>query len=247
MSRDYLKKLGLYRATLAFTVVAIILAVAMVYVVHWRVDGGPTFADLFAAVALASLMGISFGYGTLALIFKLYSTEEELQQHTTQDTLTGANNRRYFMGMVEREWQRFRRYGDQFAILIFDIDGFKEINDIYGHLAGDEVLRQIAHVCSNTARSVDTFARYGGDEFVFLAPNSTAVNLPVFLERIRKGLEEMPVLFKGKNILFTISLGAMQASEHMGHYDEVLLGADQALGKAKRAGGNRYAIGEGEM
>ena len=239
MSREILIRLGLYRSTLLFTVVAAVAAAALCSLLSWLLGGEPLGRDVFSALALSVFMGLVFGYATLWLIFRIYDAEAQVNLLSRQDNLTGAKNRRYFVQALEHEWQRFRRYGDQFAVVVFDIDRFKQINETYGPQTGDQVLRQAAAVCIRQARAVDTFARYGADEFVFLAPNSDVVDIDGFMERIRKELSAVRTPVKGEALGFTVSMGACQSHPEMAHYDVVLSRAEQALQQAKQLGGNR--------
>jgi diguanylate cyclase (GGDEF)-like protein len=156
------------------------------------------------------------------------------------DSLTGACTRRILEARLDAEYQRAHRYGHPFCAVVIDVDNFKQINDMHGHAVGDRVLRELADVMRSEMRSSDTLARYGGDEFVWLMPETTSDAAAVAVERLRKSLEcgsaadRQPV---------TISCGV---SEWLGVPEDtaanVLRRADTAMYKAKGAGRNRIEV-----
>ena len=132
---------------------------------------------------------------------------EEIYTMTIKDGLTEIYNKRYFEEALERELSRAQRHQRELSMLIFDIDFFKKVNDTFGHLAGDYVLRELASIISKRSRHEEVFARYGGEEFVVLLPESNsdeAVNLG---EQLRRLVEEHRFVFEGEEIPVTISVG----------------------------------------
>ena len=115
--------------------------------------------------------GVLFGY--LLARIKLLHEKMSLMAHT--DPLTNIYNRLHFGNFLDAEIDRAKRYGGTFSLIFFDLDRFKEINDEYGHLVGDEVLKEVAELVQNANRNADIFARYGGEEFIILAPTPTAI------------------------------------------------------------------------
>lgn len=127
------------------------------------------------------------------LVDALNRATKRLAALSTLDDLTGLHNRRYFYWQLERELQRAKRYGTLFAIVVFDIDGLKRINDGLGHLAGDQLLRTFARVMRENARASDTCARIGGDEFASLALNTTYQTAQALAERLAASFAATPI------------------------------------------------------
>src|SRR5262249_4778534 len=132
---------------------------------------------------------------------------EEIYRLTIIDALTEAHNQRYLLEFLDRELARSARYKRPLSLMVFDIDLFKSINDEYGHLAGDFSLRELASCVRSVIRKEELFARYGGDEFVVVLPESTLENAMLVSERMRSMIENHPFQFDGKPFRVTISLG----------------------------------------
>ena len=166
---------------------------------------------------------------------------QEMYKMTTVDGLTQAYNRRYFMETLEREVLRARRYRREVCFVMIVIDHFKVVNDTWGHLAGDHVLRETARIVADSIRHEDVFGRYGGEEFALLLPE---VGLPGALhvcERLREKLETARLVFGRDELKVTASFGlasTLSLGETFGSLDLVHL-ADEKLYEAKRQGRNR--------
>lgn len=173
----------------------------------------------------------------------LESANRQLEFLSRTDRLTGLNNRGYWQECQEREFSRYQRHKNNTSLLIFDIDHFKNVNDTYGHQAGDEVIR----ICSRTllacAREIDICGRYGGEEFVVLMANTEAEGARIFAERLRKLIARLKVTHDGKEIGFTVSLGICQLTESVKSAQQWLERADQALYVSKENGRNQTNIG----
>jgi len=170
---------------------------------------------------------------------------EKIRLRSVTDELTRLYNRRYFFVRVNEECERVNRYGGGwFSVLILDIDHFKQVNDTYGHLAGDEVLREIAKILKTSVRSTDVPARFGGEEFIVLLPETDLQGGLKFAERIRKKIEEYTFKYKDKTIPVTVSIGvASGGCKDNNRLPDVIIGqADKALYKAKDTGRNRVCI-----
>lgn len=153
------------------------------------------------------------------------------------DALTGLYNRRHFDNTVEREFLRSKRYGGDLTIAIIDIDFFKKINDTYGHLCGDYVLKEVAYLISDNFRKTDLVFRYGGEEFVALLTETSLESAKIPLERLRKKIENSDFIYDGQKINVTVSIGA--SVNNAKTVTEFLDNADKALYKAKNAGRNK--------
>src|SRR3954467_7025954 len=132
---------------------------------------------------------------------------QEIYRLTTVDGLTQVFNRRYFLEQLDREVSRSKRYRRELSLILFDIDHFKAINDTYGHLAGDYVLKQLATVVKGKIRREDVLARYGGEEFAIVLPEIDAANAIAFAEKVRRIVEKAPFKFEETKIAVTVSIG----------------------------------------
>lgn len=179
-------------------------------------------------------------------IFKYLSSDniegayhEEIYRLKTTDGLTGAFNKRYFNEELERELHRFQRYERPLSLLIMDIDHFKQINDEYGHLAGDRVLSQLGLLMSTNIRREDTFCRYGGEEFTVLMPEMDLTGAITMADRLRQLVEEAHFSFEGLDLPVTVSIGVAEADSAMKDVDSFIRVADKRLYSAKENGRNR--------
>ncbi len=167
---------------------------------------------------------------------------EEQRQKALTDPLTGLPNRAAWDERQELEVARWQRYGGELLMAVLDIDLFKRINDNYGHLAGDKVLKIIATELAKRLRKTDFIARFGGEEFVLLIPGTPLEGAQQLLETLRMAIESCPFHFKGERVTITLSAGvsAFAAGERA---EQVFERADQALYRAKRSGRNRIEVG----
>jgi diguanylate cyclase (GGDEF)-like protein len=161
-------------------------------------------------------------------------------ERATVDSLTGLYVRDHFFARLADEDERARRYGGGFALLMADLDGFKDINDRHGHLAGDRFLREIAETLRQQLRAADVACRFGGDEFCLLLPQTGADGARTIAERIRSAIARRVVSFEGLALRSTVSIGFAVYPEHDGgDLQRLLRKADEALYRAKRAGRDR--------
>jgi len=163
---------------------------------------------------------------------------EEIYRMTIVDGLTQIHNKRYLFEALDKELIRARRYDRQLSLLIFDIDYFKNINDQYGHLAGDHVLRELARIVQERIRRDEVFARYGGEEFVIVLPETPLAGGVALAENLRGRVETHPFAFQGERIPVTISVGCAMLGEEKAAA-ELIQRADDKLYEAKRGGRNR--------
>lgn len=163
---------------------------------------------------------------------------EEIYRMTIVDGLTQTHNKRYLFESLEREIIRARRHDRPLAVMMFDIDYFKRINDHFGHLAGDYVLRELADTVQQRIRRDEIFARYGGEEFVIVLPETTIEGAAALAETLRERVETHPFVFQGESIPVTISAGCALVQE-ADTATELIQRADTKLYEAKRSGRNR--------
>ncbi len=159
------------------------------------------------------------------------------------DALTGLLNRRALEDRLKIEQQRAQRYGKAFSLMLLDIDHFKKVNDTYGHVAGDAVLKTLAAVLAQQTRDIDSVARYGGEEFVIVLPETDGSGAKIVAERIRKAVSSTPfALPDGREIDVTVSIGIACFPHSAGNIEAMLERADQALYLAKNTGRNRISL-----
>lgn len=181
------------------------------------------------------------GQRILALQNELIDAREALRFQATRDALTGILNRATIMERMREELQRTERTGGAVGVVLFDLDHFKRVNDTYGHLAGDEVLREVSRRVNTELRTYDAFGRYGGEEFVALFPDIDEEGLARASERLRKAICASPVVFEQDSIPVSASLGVSIRYQNCGAED-VLAEADAALYRAKESGRNRAEL-----
>lgn len=170
---------------------------------------------------------------------------EELQMLATTDSLTGLPNRREFMRRLQEQQGRLQRELDQrAAVLMLDIDHFKNVNDQHGHAIGDAVLRHLATLMKDSQRKVDVLGRVGGEEFAALLPGADNEAARVFAERLRQRIESTPLQLDGLRLAVTVSVGIAAMSADDEKVDAVLVRADKALYCAKHGGRNRVEQAE---
>jgi two-component system cell cycle response regulator len=179
-------------------------------------------------------------------IFKYFSGadveaqyHEEIYRMTIIDGLTQIYNKRYLYEALERELIRGRRHERELCILMFDIDHFKRINDVHGHLAGDYVLKEVARVVQGRIRRDEVFARYGGEEFAIILPETPLSGAVALAETLRQKVADYSFVFQADSIKVTVSLGAALMEEGDRTAEHIIKRADEKLYQAKRTGRNR--------
>lgn len=170
---------------------------------------------------------------------EIHVLQARLSEQANRDPLTGLYNRRYLDSTLERELARCKREGQRLGLMLIDIDHFKQINDTYGHQAGDEVLKKLAVMLSEQARAADVACRYGGEEFLLLLPNMPP---DIALERAGQwctAFAATTFLFGGFRMRATLSIGVATYPDHGESPEELIQCADRALYRAKTKGRNR--------
>ena len=173
---------------------------------------------------------------TGARILKL---EKDLRLLASRDPLTELVNRRTLLETLDVEWKRWRRTGCLLSCVMIDVDLFKRVNDTYGHMAGDAVLRSVSRLFKNCSRETDCVCRYGGEEFAVILPDTDENGAVQWAERYRLAVAQTPVCVDQASIHVTVSLGVAERSANIATPDMLLGAADLALLEAKRAGRNQ--------
>ena len=174
-----------------------------------------------------------------SMVIKLMLLYDETKELSITDGLTGLYNKRYFLEVFDKEIERGRRSNSALSLIVMDIDHFKLINDTYGHLQGDSVLKEVASIIKENIRKIDFPARYGGEEFATILPNTNIENAVNIAEKIRKLMESHNFKAEKEPLKVTISMGVAKLSDNVNDKLELIKMADDALYDAKKSGRNR--------
>ncbi|SMC45222.1 GGDEF domain-containing protein [Sporomusa malonica] len=219
---------------------------------HWRFSESVSLHSLhimLAAFVMANVLGVIFSsslekHRRTEFKARLDETraKEELNRLASIDHLTGILNRRKLVHLTTKEFERFRSSGQSFSVLMIDIDYFKKLNDSYGHAVGDMILREFAAYVANSLYEKNIWGRLGGDEFVLVLLNLPSEQSKQIAERLRLGVNRNPIIYHGKTITFSISIGIAEARDQDSSFESVLKRADEALYHAKRNGRGRIEV-----
>ena len=177
----------------------------------------------------------------LKLQDQLVASREASKEQAMRDPLTGLFNRGAVLDALQRECSRTDRTHGTFGVIMLDVDHFKAINDTHGHLVGDGVLREVASRLRSSLRTYDSIGRFGGEEFLVIAPECSAPAAQELAERLRRCVCDSPIVYSGRTLTVTISLGVSCGAGSPAR-DRLLLGADEALYAAKAGGRNRLEV-----
>lgn len=212
-----------------------IVAIAMPTLIGGLLSPG-WFQGVNFLVGFAVILVTSLGF----LLLHKERAEQSAQRLAITDPLTGTFNRRTFLELADKEIARAERSGSELVLIMLDLDHFKRVNDEYGHLGGDEVLRRLVQVLHGCLRREDLLVRYGGEEFCILVPNVALDQATLMAERARSAVQHARFTFNGWSIPVTISLGVAPLMRGKDQGIDQLVGrADEALYSAKKAGRNR--------
>jgi diguanylate cyclase (GGDEF)-like protein len=175
-------------------------------------------------------------------LFENRKLQERLSDLAVRDPLTGLFNRRFMEETLERELAQATREGTPLSLVIMDIDHFKQLNDTYGHPAGDYALKALTRLLRVRMRRGDVACRYGGEEFVAILPGATIATAVARADSWRRAFQDLHLEFEGRMIRSTLSAGIAEFPRHGRSGQELLFQADSALYQAKRSGRNRVSI-----
>ena len=161
----------------------------------------------------------------------------DLNKKALRDPLTDCYNKKEIEILIEKFLKEFLRYSTPLSVMMIDIDYFKKVNDTYGHLAGDKILKEVVYVIENTIRQSDICGRFGGEEFIVILPNTKLNGAVKLAEKLRKNIQNHKFIFKNQKIFITISIGITSASKSDSLFS-LIERVDKALYKAKK-GRNR--------
>ena len=166
----------------------------------------------------------------------------QVQELAITDKLTGVSSRKYCLERLDEELQRSKKLKNSFSVLMVDVDHFKEINDHYGHLVGDVILKDIARVIKDNTRQIDLMGRYGGEEFLIILTETAVDQARFAAERIRTAVENKSVTAYDEHLSVTISIGISSFPMHAIDVASLIDISDKALYKAKESGRNRVVV-----
>jgi diguanylate cyclase (GGDEF)-like protein len=216
--------------------------------VWWCIDDGSTNGTYVNDEQIAREQGLTNGDRIKVgpTIFKYLSGQdveaqyhEEIYRMTIIDGLTQAHVKRYLLEALEKEIIRARRHARELSFIMFDIDHFKKINDVHGHLAGDFVLKELARIVQGRIRRDEVFARYGGEEFAIVLPETNLEGAKALADGLREKVEQSRFVFQNESISVTISIGVAMLGEPDRTSLDLIKRADGKLYDAKRGGRNR--------
>jgi diguanylate cyclase (GGDEF)-like protein len=234
--RRLYQKIGYRGAVLLHIVIAQMLAMVCALVGSWYLKGRIDRDIVVLAAVIPLVLVLIHSVLDLRLLFQLEHSEQSLLQIAVRDSLTGAYTRQHLLARAQHEVERAWRRPSPLALLVVDIDRFKQINDNHGHAVGDTVLISFVRKCRNVIRHVDLLGRLGGDEFVLVLPECTKEQALRAAERIRKFASDRDT---GKGVSYTLSIGVAVLSPEVNNLENLIHAADQALFVAKQAGRDR--------
>ena len=170
---------------------------------------------------------------------ELESTNARLKETSFKDEVTGLYNRRFFSLRLEEELSRYRRFNHPVSVVLLDLDGFKAVNDEFGHTVGDDTLRDVAQILMKHSRGINVVSRYGGDEFAVLLVETSKAGARLYADRIREVVAKYP-FEHGKVVTSSFGVASLPDDE-VGTAEDLFRAADEALYTAKRAGKNQVA------
>ena len=209
------------------------------YIFATAIPPGPVDAVTVAKVGINLTALVLLAYVATVIAREQRHARDAAVRLSTVDPLTGLFNRTFFFAAVDREIARSLRSNRGFCLLMMDLDELKSINDRYGHYFGDQVLRGVGEVIRLGVRKIDTAARYGGDEFVVLLPETDPTGAWVLAEKVRIGVTELDVRVAGTGVPASISVGVVSFPDDGSTADALMISADQAMYASKRGGKNR--------
>ncbi len=222
--------------SLAAVVASIVITVCISYLVS---SAPPDALGLLIATIAPAIIAPCAGYSTIALSYRLRLANERLRALSETDPLTNTLNRRKFMDVAERELALAERHCYPTSVVIVDFDDFKQVNDKYGHAAGDTALVQTIEVMKSVIRESDVLARFGGEEFILLLPHTAGQGAQSLANRILERVAQTPLKFEETSLTITLSAGSVTCETSRTPLDVLMSRADELLYESKQAGRNR--------
>ena len=199
-------RLGVLRATVLLCLVSSFGSLGLTWLFLAATDRSAMGSAFWISLLVPIPLTLVFGGVCVFLVVSLDQAWDRAHELAMQDALTGLSNRRHFMPAAQREIELAQRHGQPLALMVLDVDHFKSINDSVGHLGGDEVLVQVANRCRQALRTTDLLARWGGEEFIMLLPNTPLAQARQLAERVREMMLAPPsIMVNGQTVAVTAS------------------------------------------
>jgi len=240
---ELILKVGLKKSVILITLFAMVLALlvtgfSVTFLLH--VSPQEKVNHLRVAIIVSLIVAPLIAFELVSLLFKINKLEIETRNLATYDPLTSLFNRRIFYELTDQQLKVACREKSSITLMMADVDGFKQINDKHGHFAGDQTLKLLGKIISDTVRLSDIAGRMGGDEFIFCLPNTTVEGAKVLANRLITAANNANFSFDGKPIKISLSMGVHACvPEHGYDINELFHQADLALYEAKRKGKNQ--------
>ena len=244
----WVSRIGAWRATLLTVVFASLGSFTLTWLSLHLVGGHSSMGNAaWISVLVPVPLALVFGGTSMVLVIALEQAWSTVNELAMVDSLTGLSNRRHFVPAAEREIELARRHHQPLALLLLDMDHFKAINDRHGHLAGDQVLVEVGKRCRETLRTTDLLARWGGEEFIMLLPNTSQAQAQQLAERVRAAVSaSAQLVVDGQSVQVTVSVGvagaAGTATGPTVSLEMLIQQADEALYRAKHAGRDQVSM-----
>lgn len=238
--RSLLFKLGLPKSIVALTIATVVLSLTTTSLLLSFLGEPIQKLDVYLIAFLCPSAITPFvAYFVFKLVFELNSQEQEMRHYAQWDSLTNFLTRRAWFQFAEQYEVIAKRQRQPYTLLMLDLDNFKKLNDDHGHLAGDAILKKFADLTRELARDSDIIGRFGGEEFIFLLPDTSADQAYSLCERLHNKIRNTSLRYNDINLTFTTSIGlACQSIEHDHSLDHLISLADDALYTAKARGKN---------
>ena len=239
--RNAIRFLGYKNSIIIVTAISTLLSVAITFTIYKIFGKDVPYITFLIAIIAPLLIAPFISSYLIRVALELYIIETKLKKLTTHDELTGLYSRRNFFELAENYYSLAKRKDYVFTVVIMDLDHFKNINDTYGHLAGDQALKKIGSVLNKSMRSSDFIGRYGGEEFISLLPETSVDSALKFCEILHEKIKNTDINYEGKDIPITVSIGCTtyDPAKNKVQLDELIKQADEALYQAKHEGRNR--------
>jgi polar amino acid transport system substrate-binding protein len=234
------RKYRIFGLTAVISACCVLISVGITYAVFrlFGIEELSLVHTMYLAAFIPSLIAPVVVFVPLRLIEQLKATESMLEEASQKDYLTGVNNRRRLLELLEREFSASQRYRFPLSLVLMDIDHFKNINDEYGHQTGDYVLKRYCQLVSSAIRTNDIFGRYGGEEFMLVCPHTDLQGAMHLLNRLKSDIGSYEFSSNGHPLTVTSSFGVAARSDSFKNLASFINASDRALYQAKNAGRN---------
>lgn len=242
--RELIRKLGRVNSVILITAFSILLSVTVTVLISYSISG---YQSLGVAIPIAIVVPLiaapASSWPLMGLLIKIDSLEKEMRELATFDSLTGLLSRRAFLHDAKNFIALAKRERMSFSVIVLDLDKFKSINDNFGHLAGDEVLKHFAQTIKSLVRKSDLIGRLGGEEFALLLPNTSRTEACALSDRLHQSIRRSSVVYENVSISYSVSMGVVSlGADEMDTIESALKQADQSLYHAKGRGRDRTVI-----